>query len=69
MWDSFWDFIWYTLVIFAFIAYLMILFGIITDLFWRDRDLGLGQGDLGGLPDRFPLHHRAGLPDRPRRHG
>ncbi|MET0995017.1 MAG: SHOCT domain-containing protein [Mycobacterium sp.] len=38
MWDSFWDFIWYTLVIFAFIAYLMILFGIITDLFWRDRE-------------------------------
>ena len=37
MWDSFWDFIWYTLVIFAFIAYLMVLFSIITDLFWRDR--------------------------------
>ncbi len=37
MWDSFWDFIWYTLVIFAFVAYLMILFSIITDLFWRDR--------------------------------
>lgn len=38
MWDSFWDFIWYTLVIFAFIAYLMVLFNIITDLFWRDRE-------------------------------
>ena len=38
MWDSFWDFIWYTLVIFAFVAYLMILFWIITDLF-RDRAL------------------------------
>ena len=37
MWDSFWDFIWYTLVIFAFVAYLMILFSIITDLFWRDH--------------------------------
>ena len=37
MWDSFWDFIWYTLVIFAFIAYLMVLFNIITDLFWRDQ--------------------------------
>ncbi len=37
MWDSFWDFIWYTLVIFAFVAYLMVLFSIITDLFWRDR--------------------------------
>lgn len=38
MWDSFWDFIWYTVVIFAFVAYLMILFWIITDLF-RDRGL------------------------------
>ncbi|MCG7635442.1 hypothetical protein MHN80_24325 [Gordonia McavH-238-E] len=38
MWDSFWDFIWYTLVIFAFVAYLMILFNIIADLF-RDRGL------------------------------
>ncbi|MFW0786519.1 SHOCT domain-containing protein [Gordonia sp. CPCC 206044] len=38
MWDSFWDFIWYTLVIFCFLAYLMVLFWIITDLF-RDRAL------------------------------
>ena len=38
MWDSFWDFIWYTLVIFAFVAYLMVLFMILTDLF-RDREL------------------------------
>lgn len=38
MWDSFWDFIWYTLVIFAFVAYLMLLFMILTDLF-RDRKL------------------------------
>lgn len=36
MWDSFWDFIWYTLVIFAFIAYLMILFNVLIDLF-RDH--------------------------------
>lgn len=36
MWDSFWDFIWYTLVIFAFIAYLMILFNVLADLF-RDH--------------------------------
>ncbi|PXW35612.1 UNVERIFIED_CONTAM: phospholipase D-like protein [Williamsia faeni] len=36
MWDSFWDFIWYTLVIFAFIAYLMILFYVLIDLF-RDH--------------------------------
>lgn len=38
MWDSFWDFLWYTLVVFAFVAYLMVLFWIITDLF-RDRAL------------------------------
>ena len=36
-WDSFWGLIWYSLVIFAFIAYLMVLFSIIIDLFWRDR--------------------------------
>lgn len=33
MWDSFWDFMWYTLVIFAFVAYLLILWNIIGDLF------------------------------------
>lgn len=38
MWDSFWDFIWYTVVIFVFVAYLMMLFWIISDLF-RDRAL------------------------------
>lgn len=36
MWDSFWDFIWYTVVIFAFVAYLMILFNVLIDLF-RDH--------------------------------
>lgn len=36
MWDSFWDFIWYTIVIFAFVAYLIVLWFIITDLF-RDH--------------------------------
>ncbi|TQC47994.1 SHOCT domain-containing protein [Rhodococcus sp. WS4] len=36
MLDSFWDLLWYTLVIFAFVAYLMILFQILGDLF-RDR--------------------------------
>jgi len=36
--DSFWDFLWYTLVIFAFVAYLMVLFAILSDLF-RDREL------------------------------
>ncbi len=37
MWDTFWHFLWSALVIFAFIAYLMILFNILTDLFWRDH--------------------------------
>jgi hypothetical protein len=37
MWDTFWHFLWSTVVIFAFIAYLMILFNILVDLFWRDH--------------------------------
>jgi hypothetical protein len=37
MWDSFWDYLWTAVVIFAFIAYLMILFNILGDLFWRDH--------------------------------
>lgn len=36
-WDSFWGLLWYSLVVFAFIAYLIILFNIIVDLFWRDH--------------------------------
>src|SRR4051794_25994872 len=34
---SFWDVIWFIIISFAFIAYLMVMFAIITDLF-RDRD-------------------------------
>jgi hypothetical protein len=34
---SFWDIIWFIIVSFAFIAYLIVLFRIINDLF-RDRD-------------------------------
>ncbi len=37
MWDSFWDYFWSMLVVFAFIAYLIILFNILVDLFWRDH--------------------------------
>ncbi len=37
MWDSFWHFVWSMIVIFAFIAYLIILFNILVDLFWRDH--------------------------------
>ncbi|BBZ36812.1 SHOCT domain-containing protein [Mycolicibacterium confluentis] len=36
-WDAFWGLLWYSLVIFAFIAYLIIMFNIIVDLFWRDH--------------------------------
>ena len=39
---SFWDVIWFIIISFAFIAYLMVMFNIITDLF---RD----QGTSGGL--------------------
>jgi len=38
---SFWDIIWFIIVSFAFIAYLMVMFNIIIDLF-RDRDLSGG---------------------------
>jgi len=31
------DYLWSAVVIFAFIAYLMILFNILADLFWRDH--------------------------------
>jgi hypothetical protein len=34
---SFWDVVWFILISFAFVAYLMVVFSIITDLF-RDRD-------------------------------
>ncbi|MGC0366296.1 hypothetical protein ABH922_004280 [Rhodococcus sp. 27YEA15] len=34
--DSFWDFLWLIIISFAFIAYLILLFSIITDLF-RDH--------------------------------
>ncbi|NKY89725.1 SHOCT domain-containing protein [Nocardia veterana] len=34
--DTFWDYLWYTVLVFAFVAYLIILFQILTDLF-RDH--------------------------------
>lgn len=40
-WGSFWDIIWWFLLIFVFFAYLMVLFSIIGDLF-RDHKLGGG---------------------------
>ncbi|MGW0043181.1 SHOCT domain-containing protein [Rhodococcus sp. NPDC003348] len=36
--DSFWDFLWLILITFAFVAYLMLLFAIIGDMF-RDHKL------------------------------
>ncbi|PBC39092.1 hypothetical protein CJ179_37475 [Rhodococcus sp. ACS1] len=38
MLDSLWELIWYTLMVFAFVAYLMILFHVLGDLF-RDRGM------------------------------
>src|SRR5690348_18506996 len=34
--DTFWDYVWYTILVFAFVAYLIILFQILADLF-RDH--------------------------------
>lgn len=34
---SFWEIVWFIVISFAFVAYLMVMFSIITDLF-RDRD-------------------------------
>ena len=36
-WGSTWDFLWHFLIIFAWIAYLLVLFQILRDLFWRDH--------------------------------
>ncbi|CRZ17696.1 SHOCT domain-containing protein [Mycolicibacterium neworleansense] len=36
-WGPTWDFLWHFLIIFAWIAYLLVLFQILTDLFWRDH--------------------------------
>lgn len=38
MFDSMWDIFWYTLTVFVFVAYLLVLFQIIGDLF-RDRSM------------------------------
>lgn len=40
-WANFWNVLWYTVMIFAFIAYLIVLFMILTDLF-RDHKLAAG---------------------------
>lgn len=38
MLDSFWDLLWLSVMVFLFVAYLMILFQVITDLI-RDREM------------------------------
>jgi ABC-type multidrug transport system fused ATPase/permease subunit len=43
--SNFWDFIWLILSTFVFVAYLLILFQIISDLF-RDHELGGGSKAL-----------------------
>lgn len=40
-WGSFWDLVWWFLAVFIFVAYLMALFSIISDIF-RDRNLAGG---------------------------
>lgn len=40
-WANFWNVLWYTVLIFAFIAYLIVLFMVLTDLF-RDHKLAAG---------------------------
>lgn len=40
-WSSFWNVLWYTVLVFAFIAYLMVLFMVLSDLF-RDHKLAAG---------------------------
>ena len=42
---SFWDFLWLIFWAYVFVAYLMVMFQIITDIF-RDRDLGGGMKAL-----------------------
>ncbi|MDQ4109520.1 MAG: SHOCT domain-containing protein [Actinomycetota bacterium] len=42
---SFWDIIWFIIVSFAFVAYLMVLFNIVTDLF-RDKSVSGGMKAL-----------------------
>ena len=61
---SFWDFIWFLFWTYVFVAYLMVMFQIITDLF-RDHDLGGGrEGSLVHRLDLLSDRRRADLPDR-----
>ena len=51
---SFWDVVWFIFISFAFVAYLMVMFSIIADLF-RDRETsGWLEGGLDHRPDLLP---------------
>ena len=66
-WGSTWDFLWHFLIIFAWIAYLLVLFQILTDLFWRDhKTSGVVKAIWVDLPDPDPVADGVGLPDLPR---
>jgi hypothetical protein len=48
---SFWDVVWFIVISFAFVAYLMVMFSIVGDLF-RDRETsGVAKGGLGRRAD------------------
>ena len=49
-----WDVMWLIVIGFVFVAYLMILFNIIGDLFRDHEPVGLGQGGVDGRPDLLP---------------
>ena len=40
---SFWDIVWFIVITFAFMAYLMVMFSIITDLFRDDTSSGFAK--------------------------
>ncbi|MDT5017709.1 MAG: hypothetical protein QOD39_3869 [Mycobacterium sp.] len=48
-WGSTWDFLWHFLIIFAWIAYLLLLFQILTDLLWRDHTTSGGVKALWAI--------------------
>ncbi|NMO02512.1 hypothetical protein HH308_14950 [Gordonia sp. TBRC 11910] len=43
MWDTVWGFFWHTIVIFAFVAYLIVLWHIVTDLFRNKKTSGFAK--------------------------
>ena len=59
---AFWTILWF----FLFVAWLIILFKVIFDIF-RSHDMGgCRQGRVGAVRDHHPVARRARLPDRSR---